>query len=116
MVIQFICARYPHYFSLNDSKTTLTNRILGTETRLKETEPLQVLLDNVPEDFAIVLRDPMTGEYRFKAGVVCTSQGWSLGTKIDMNLRTMHGPVPDYPKQMARSMDKYVAFNWIQSC
>lgn len=69
--------------------------ILETETRLEEMHPLKVLLENVPEDFAIVLRDHITGHYFFKAGVVCTSQGWSLGTKIGMDLSEIHVPVPD---------------------
>ncbi|WAO94724.1 Hypothetical protein NCS54_01232100 [Fusarium falciforme] len=109
IVLQFLTARYPQYFSLDVANMTFNNRILGTTTDLREKQPLQVLLENVPEDFAMVLRDPATGVYHFRAGIACTSQGWSVGTKIGQDLREMHGPVPDYQKQMAVSMDRFFA-------
>ncbi|KAL2680456.1 hypothetical protein Neosp_008057 [[Neocosmospora] mangrovei] len=60
MVIQFVCTRYPNQFQLVG--TTLVNHILGTKHDLKEHEPLHILRDNVPEDFAIMFRDEKTGE------------------------------------------------------
>ena len=107
MCLQFLCARYPHYFSLDDTKTVFRNGILGTDTNLKSTPPLHVLLENVPEDFAIVLRDPETGLYTFRAGVICSSLGWSLGTKIGKTLAEIHEPIPDYKEKMQFSMDRY---------
>ncbi|KAJ4313274.1 hypothetical protein N0V84_009502 [Fusarium piperis] len=105
MVIQFLCARYPRYFQLDGN--TLTNRILGTEYELSTIEPLHLLLENVPEDFAIMLRDPQTGRYHFRAGVICASTGWSLGTKLGLGLPEIHEPVPDYREKMQLSMDRF---------
>jgi hypothetical protein len=84
------------------------NAILGTKTELESTHPLHVLLDNVPEDFAIMLRDEKTGYYRFRAGVICSALGWNLGTKIDLHLHEIHAPIPDYKEKMQFSMDRYV--------
>ncbi|KAF2723955.1 hypothetical protein K431DRAFT_263851 [Polychaeton citri CBS 116435] len=109
IVVQFCCARYPQYFSLSEDKKTLYNNILKTATDLKDTEPLHVLLHNVPEDFAIVLRDPKTGMYSFRAGVICSSLGWNLGSKIGMKLHEIHQPIPDYKEKMQFSMDRYFA-------
>lgn len=117
MAVQFLCARYPRYFSLlsrsddgggggSGGGNILTNRILGTTTDLEHTEPLRVLLDNVPEDFAVTLRDPETGYYHFRAGVVCSSLGWNLATKIGQRLDEIHKIVPDYKEKMAFSMDR----------
>jgi len=119
MVVLFLCARYPRYFALSRSDSghhgsggggsgsdILTNRILGTTTDLDRTEPLMVLLDNVPEDFAVTLRDPETGYYHFRAGVVCSSLGWNLATKIGQRLDEIHKIVPDYKEKMAFSMDR----------
>lgn len=104
--VQFLCARYPHYFYLKGQ--FLVNRILDTKHNLATAEPLHVLLDNVPEDFAIMLRDEQTGRYMLRAGVVCSSIDWNLGEKIGLGLAAIHGPVPDYKENMQLSIDRYV--------
>lgn len=106
IALQYLCARYPQYFSLDSSKTTLHNAILRTKTNLKETSPLHVLFQNVPEDFAIMLRDEKTGFYVFRAGIICSSLGWNVGTKIGQRLHKIHDPVPDYKEKMQFSMDR----------
>lgn len=107
MCLQFYCARYPTHFSLSEDQKTFHNRILETQTDLKSMHPLHVLLNNVPEDFAIVLRNEQDGLYYFRAGMVCSSLGWNVGTKIGMGLREIHKPIPDYKEKMAFSMDRY---------
>ena len=109
MCVQFLCARYPRYFSLDTNSKILRNGILDTETDLKTTEPLHVLLHNVPEDFAIMIRDPETGTYSFRAGVIMSSLGWDLGSKIGLKLHEIHAPIPEYPEKMQFSMDRYFA-------
>ncbi|KIW02114.1 uncharacterized protein PV09_06605 [Verruconis gallopava] len=107
MCIQFLCARYPQYFSFDKESMVLDNKILGTKTNVKSMPPLEVLLNNVPEDFAIMLRDPKTGFYSFRAGMICSSLGWNLGTKMGMRLHEIHEPIPDYKEKMQFSMDRY---------
>ena len=109
MALQFLCARYPHYFTLDKSNLLFHNGILNTTTDLKTTKPLFVLLHNVSEDFAIVLRDPETGIYSFRAGIIMSSLGWNLGTKIGKKLHEIHEPVPDYREKMQFSMDRFFA-------
>ena len=106
MCIQFLCARYPHHFTLDKENMKFHNRILHTTSDLKSTEPLIVILDNVPEDFALMLRDPETGFYKFRAGVICSALGWNLGTKLGMRLHEIHAPIPDYKEKMQFSMDR----------
>ncbi len=106
MVIEFLCARYPQQFERQGG--LFTNHILGKSYDVASTDPLSLLLDNIPEDFAIMLRDPETGTYKFRAGVICASTGWSLGTKIGMGLPDIHSPVPDYKQRMQLSMDRLV--------
>jgi Protein of unknown function (DUF3445) len=65
MCIQFLCARYPQYFSVDVASGVFRNKILNQVTDLKTTARLAFLLDNVPEDFAIMMRDPETGYYYF---------------------------------------------------
>lgn len=104
MVLQFICARYPEHFEVQG--TTFINRILGTKQDTLKENPLKVLLDNVPEDFGIMLRDPTTGHYVLRAGVICSSVGWCLGDKMGHGLPAIHKTVPDYKEKMEFSMDR----------
>jgi len=68
--------------------------------------PLHVLLQNVPEDFAIMLRNPGDGMYYFRAGLLCSSLGWNVDTKLGMQLKEIHKPIPDYKEKMEFSMDR----------
>ena len=106
MVLQFVCARYPKYFSLVDN-TILHNRILGTEQDVRSKHPLEILIQNIPEDFAIMMRDEKTGFYFLRAGVICSALGWNIGTKIGLQLHEIHAPIPDYREKMQFSMDRY---------
>jgi hypothetical protein len=110
MCLQFLCARYPHYFDLDEENKLFYNHILGTTSNLAEMPPLEVLLNNIPEDFALMLRDPKSGFYRFRAGVICSALGWNLGSKIGMRLHEIHAPIPDYKEKMRFSMDRYAVF------
>lgn len=107
MCLQFYCARFPKYFSISADKHTFHNGLLKEDTDLTSLHPLVVLLNNVPEDFAIVLRNEKNGMYYFRAGVICSSLGWNVGTKIGMELEEIHQPIPDYKEKMSFSMDRY---------
>ncbi|KAJ5099737.1 hypothetical protein N7532_006738 [Penicillium argentinense] len=106
MVLQYICTRYPQYFTLID-KRILQNYILGTEQDIRAKPPLEVLLDNVPEDFALMLRDDKTGYYYLRAAVICSALGWNVESKIGRRLDAIHAPIPDYKEKMQFSMDRF---------
>jgi hypothetical protein len=108
MSLQFLCARYPQYFSLSEDKKFFNNTLLGLKANVSEKHPLLVMLDHVPEDFAIMLRNPETGYYHFRAGMICSALGWNVGTKIGMQLHQIHAPIPDYKEKMQFSMDRFV--------
>lgn len=108
MVLQFLCARYPQYFQLDTERLIFHNQILKTETKIRTIPPLNVLFNNIPEDFAIMSRDHKTGFYLFRAGIICSSLGWNVATKIGMRLHEIHAPIPDYKEKMQFSMDRFV--------
>lgn len=87
----------------------LPNRILNTEQDVRSKHPLEILMDNVPEDFGIMLRDDKTGSYILRAGVICSSIGWSLDEKIGLPLGLVHEPVPEYKEKMETPMERYVS-------
>ena len=109
MVLQFLCARYPQYFSLSKGVGegyVFHNALLENKTVINSMHPLHVLLHNVPEDFAIMLRNPEDGFYYFRAGLLCSALGWNVSTKIGMQLKQIHKPIPDYKEKMEFSMDR----------
>ena len=116
MCLQFLVARYPMYFSLDlqyksdgsgeTTRAVFKNGILGTEVDLKKSHPMQVLLENVPEDFGVMLRSPDDGGYYLRAGLICSALGWNVDTKIGKRLNEVHEPVPDYAEKMRFSMDR----------
>ena len=111
MALQFLCARYPQYFSLTKTEAeghVFQNGILKTRTVINSMHPLHVLLHNVPEDFAIMLRNPDDGLYYFRAGLLCSALGWNVRTKLGLTLKEIHAPIPDYKEKMEFSMDRSV--------
>lgn len=115
MTLQFLVARYPQYFSFGHTTSNLvsapdlfTNKILGREFHIRKMDPLIVILENVPEDFALTMPDMDTGLYVFRAGVICSSLGWNLGTKLGMTLAEIHAPVPDYKEKLKFSVDRCI--------
>ena len=109
MALQFLCARYPQYFSLTQDGSrgyVFQNGILKNETVINNMHPLLVLLENVPEDFACMLRNPEDGCYYFRAGLLCSALGWNVSTKLGMQLKEVHSPIPDYKEKMEFSMDR----------
>lgn len=107
MLVLFICKRYPQYFSLENDDTILHNRLLNTKTDLISTPPLKVIFLNIPEDYAMVLRNEDSGFYHLRAAMVCSSVGWDVGMHRGKPLRAIHDHVPDYPEKMALSMDRF---------
>ena len=109
MALQFLCGRYPQYFSLamdGSRGYVFQNGILKNETVINSMHPLLVLLENVPEDFACMLRNPEDGYYYFRAGLLCSALGWNVSTKLGMQLKEIHSPIPDYKEKMEFSMDR----------
>lgn len=107
MVLTFLCKRYPMHFSLSVDKTLFNNRLLNTTTNLLQTDPLQVLFDNVPEDYAVMMRNESDGLYYLRAAIVCSSVGWYAAQHRGAPLKSIHTHVPDYESKMAFSMDRW---------
>lgn len=106
MVLTFLTHRYPQHFRLSSSCTLFHNNLLNTTTPLLTTHPLQVLFNNVPEDYCLMLRNESDGFYYLRAAMTCSSVGWNIGQHRDKVLRSIHTHVPDYAK-MAMSMDRW---------
>lgn len=112
MVIQFLCARYPKQFQFDRRSGIFQNRILGNSFNIRKINPWVFLLENVPEDFLITMKNEKTGLYEMRAGIACSALGWNVATKIGKPLHEIHKIVPDYKEKMAFSMDRYVSTHY----
>jgi hypothetical protein len=54
------------------------------------------------EDFNILMKDPVTGEYQLQASATLFPAGWELQERIGTSLANLHAPVPGWGEDMAR--------------
>ncbi|CAP65706.1 uncharacterized protein PODANS_7_880 [Podospora anserina S mat+] len=108
MLIQFLCRRYPCHFHLSNDNTLFHNLLLETVTDLTSTPPLKVIFQNIPEDYAIMLRNEEDGLYYLRAASVCSSVGWHIAQHKDQPMKKIHTHVPDADK-MQFSLDRWFA-------
>ncbi|KAK4195338.1 hypothetical protein QBC40DRAFT_352589 [Triangularia verruculosa] len=108
MLLQFLCRRYPSHFHLSTSNTFFHNNLLDTVTDLSSNPPLKSIFLNVPEDYAIMLRNEEDGFYYLRAASVCSSVGWHIAQHKDQPMKKIHTHVPDADK-MQFSLDRWFA-------
>lgn len=68
--------------------------------------PLHLLGRLVQEDFCLMRHDPATGEHRLAGGVLCFPSRWTLAEKMARGLDGIHAPVPMYPGELARRVQR----------
>lgn len=80
----------------------------GTEVRRNEGEhPIEAAARQVAEDLCILQRDDRHGRWVLTAGAVCFPSHWRLRDKIGRSLTAIHGPVPDYERDLAGKVDRF---------
>jgi len=42
-----------------------------------------------------------------RGGCICSALGWNVNSKLGMQLKEIHKPIPDYKEKMEFSMDRY---------
>lgn len=55
----------------------------------------------------ICLLEPDSKGYRLTAASVCSPSNWKLEDKIGRSLDDIHGPIPDYNKQLALQVNRF---------
>lgn len=108
MTIEYLCARYPDTFSYDRRTGSFWNGILkrNFETGSLASDPPLFLIENVPEDFAIMIKDEKSGLYYLRAGVIISAIGWNLGEKMGKPMHEIHDPVPHYKEKMENSVNR----------
>lgn len=113
---KYLPARYPNMFKLTsspsvDSPSHLYNIVTKQGLPLiPPSDPrrtLELLGENLDEDFMLLLHSEDNDQYVLKGFVVCCPSGFNSKEKLNMKLRDIHKPVPGYKEKLEVSMDRF---------
>ena len=112
----YLPIRYPTMFRLTsppsvDSPTHLYNLVTKQPLPLtpppEPTRALEILGENLDEDFLLLLPTEGGDQYVLRGYVVCFPSGFNTKEKFGLMLRDIHGPVPGYKEKLEKSMDRF---------
>jgi hypothetical protein len=112
----YLPCRYPTMFKLTspshmDSPTSLYNTVTKqTLSLLPSPDPLrslEILGENLDEDFLLMLPSEDNDQYVLRGYVLCFPSGFNTKEKLGLKLREIHTPVPGYKEKLERSMDRF---------
>lgn len=112
LVTSFLTSRYPSEYTIFDtSPPTIKVHITGEVFAIGPTcpNPLEIAARLAMEDFNILMKDPVSGEYSLEASATLFPAGWKLQERIGYSMEKLHGPVPDWQKNLGKSINRYAA-------
>lgn len=115
MTVDFLCQRYPHYFSENKEKNVVKNLITGEflPSTSKDQEPrylMRLLALNTEEDILIMLKDDPSDEdeeYILRASLTGLPAGFDPSHNYDEPISHIHKPVPQYKDRLLSPMHRF---------
>lgn len=108
-MIHHLPKRFPNMFSIKGNIFTnhvTSSRYLIDAQRLDEKYMLNVLAENMEEDFYFMCPDG-DGEYRLQAFSSCFPQGLLSSSTLGSSVREIHKPVPGYQSRLGNGVDRY---------
>ena len=75
-------------------------------THLEEYCAWTAIAHLIPEDFCLLLPDPVSGEYKLVGAILCFPSRWLLSEKLGRPMTVIHDPVPDYDDALARRVNR----------
>ncbi|EFR04001.1 hypothetical protein MGYG_07005 [Nannizzia gypsea CBS 118893] len=111
-VSSFLCRTYPNTFELKESTSgaIVRNKRVGEEFPLENGSipPLEAAARLAMEDMTILLKND-SGDHYVAATSSAFLIGWSANTRMGSTLNEMHAPVPQWARQIAFSVNKFMA-------
>ncbi|KAM5447881.1 hypothetical protein MaudCBS49596_005675 [Microsporum audouinii] len=111
-VSSFLCKTHPGMFELKESTsgTVVRNKRMGEEFPLENGSipPLEAAARLAMEDMTILLKND-NGDHYVAATSSAFLIGWSANTRMGSTLNEMHAPVPQWARQIAFSVNKFMA-------
>ncbi|KAJ5610695.1 hypothetical protein N7510_007414 [Penicillium lagena] len=109
----FLPTRFPRMFVLQhiNKEGFLHNLVMDEKLPLspaeKPLETLERLGGLVDDDFLFLLPSDDGDGYTLKGFVTCFPNGFNTFKKLNLKLKDIHKPVPQYKERLEKSMDRY---------
>lgn len=115
LVGSYLPTRFPRMFKVlpaaGEKPSCLHN--LATDDKIplqpaeKPVETLRTLGGLVEDDFLFLLPSEDGDGYTLKGFVTCFPSGFDTRKKLNLKLRDIHKPVPNYKQKLEKSMDRF---------
>jgi hypothetical protein len=110
LVVNFLSTRYPQHFTISDTSSgpiihnhlTKESFQIGCDCR----NALEIASQLAMEDFNILVKNPETGDHHLMASVTLFPAGWKLQERIGFSMAQLHGPVPEWKKNLSGSVGR----------
>lgn len=117
LVGTYLPTRYPRMFQIisppGGNSSVLRNLVTGEDLSMCSSEApketLRALGGLVDDDFLFLVPSEDGDSFTLKGFVTCFPNGFNTSKKLNMKLRDIHKPVPNYKEKLEKSMDRYFA-------
>lgn len=111
----YLPTRFPRMFVLRSStgeepaflRNLATNEDYPLVPEAKPLDTLRVMGGLIDDDLLILLPSKDGDGYTLKGFVTCFPNGFDTAKKLNLKLRDIHTPVPQYKEKLEKSMDRY---------
>lgn len=110
LVASYLPTRYPTMFSVVPPRGLLnraTSQSLPLQPPQDPARALEILGENLDEDFLVLLPSEDGDGYVLEGYVACFPAGFNPREKLGLKLRDIHAPVPGYKQKLELSMDRF---------
>lgn len=109
LVSTYLPSRFPTMFSKTEKGTmnNVTGELMVSQPSQDPIHSLQILGENLDEEFLLLLPSDDGDGYTLKAYVTCFPSGFNTLEKFNLKLRDIHKPVPGYKEKLELSMDRF---------
>lgn len=108
-VTSFLTSRYPYMFRFTGSgrRKMIQNLQTGESFPVENNpRPLETAARLAMEDFNLLIKDPINGEYRLQASATLFPAGWKLEDRIGYTLTELHCPVPAWKDKLGSHVNR----------
>lgn len=108
-VVHCLTKIYPRLFVLKGigNDKIICNNMTNESFFLNTNTPLEDASRLAMDDFNILTKDPITGQYHLLASATLFPAGWKLEERIGYPLDKLHGPVPGWKDVFKNALDKF---------
>ncbi|KAH8598765.1 hypothetical protein B0O99DRAFT_614128 [Bisporella sp. PMI_857] len=110
LVACFLSTRFPEHFTISQTHPPTIHNHLTNESHFigpDSTNPLEIATRLAMEDFNVLMKDDVSGEYLLQASATLFPAGWELQERIGTSMRNLHAPVPGWQGTLGRHVNHY---------